>query len=161
VRPLTRRHSCSKGTSVNRFEVVLRDFYREHNRIYLRYAIINHSRHEYLPTRPAVWRLTGVRSPQSLIPFRERQIGERIVRSLKARSSTPMDVIDASTSSMVGTGSHGSGWLVVDGMNMPATTDVSLLRIEFAADIRGTVEAVLVLPAWTDKQEVANARIGQ
>ena len=128
--------------------------------IYLRYTIINHSPHDYLPTRPAVWRLTGVRSPQSLIPFRERQIGERIARSLKARSSTPLDVIEASESTLVGMGNHGSGWLVVDEPNAMAT-DVSLLRIEFAADVKGTVEAVLVLPARTDKQEVANARTGQ
>lgn len=143
-----------------RVEIALRDFYREHNRIYLRYAIINHSRHDYLPSRPAVWRLTGVRSPQSLIPFRERQIGERIVRSLKVRSSTPLDVIDASKSSMVGTGSHGTGWLVVDEPYTPAA-DLSLLRIEFAADVKGAVEAVIVLPARTEKQEAANARAGQ
>lgn len=143
-----------------RVEIALRDFYRERNRIYLRYTIFNRSPQDYLPTRPAVWRLTGVRSPQSLIPFRERQIGERIVRSLKVRSSTPLDVIDASKSSMVATGNHGSGWLVVDEADMP-TVDVSLLRIEFAADVKGTVEAVLVLPARTDKQEVANARTGQ
>lgn len=143
-----------------RVEIALRDLYRERNRIYLRYTILNHSPHDYLPTRPAAWRLTGVRSPQSLIPFRERQIGERIVRSLKARSSTPLDVIDASKFSMVGTGNHGSGWLVIDETNEPVA-DVSLLRIEFAADVKGTVEAVLVLPAQTDKQEVVNARTGQ
>lgn len=143
-----------------RVEIALRDFYRERNRIYLRYAIVNHSSHDYLPTRPAAWFLTGVRSPQSLIPFRERQIGERIVRSLKVRSSTPLDVIDASKSSMVGIGSHGSGWLVVDEPATPAT-DLSLLRIEFAADVKGAVEAVIVLPARTDKQEVVNARTGQ
>ena len=143
-----------------RVEIALRDFYREHNRIYLRYAVINHSQHDYLPTRPAAWFLTGVRSPQSLIPFRERQIGERIVRSLKVRSSTPLDVIDAGKSSMVGIGSHDSGWLVVDEPATPAT-DLSLLRIEFAADVKGAVEAVIVLPARTDKQEVVNARTGQ
>lgn len=152
---------AGKRDTQGRVEVALRDLYRERSRIYLRYTILNRSPYDYLPTRPAVWRLTGVRSPQSLIPFRERQIGERIVRSLKARSSTPMTVIDASNSSMVGTGSHSSGWLVVDGTDMPATTDVSLLRIEFAADVKGTVEAVLVLPARTDNQEVANARTGQ
>src|SRR5690606_32171741 len=66
-----------------RVEIALRDMYRQGSLVYLRYAVINHSSHEYLPARPAAWRLTGVRSAQSLIPLGNRQLDQKISGSLK------------------------------------------------------------------------------
>ncbi|MCZ2076604.1 MAG: TrbG/VirB9 family P-type conjugative transfer protein [Bryobacterales bacterium] len=143
-----------------RVEITLRDLYRKRNRVYLRYSIVNHSSRDYRPTHPAAWQLTGVRSPRSLISLREQQVGERIVRSLKARSSTPLNVIEAGAPELMRAGNRGFGWLVVDEFPS-AAADVSLIRIEFAADAKGTVEAVLVLPTQRAKQEVVDARAGQ
>lgn len=140
-----------------RVEIALRDLYREGNRLYLRYAVVNHSARDYRLTRPAVWRLAGVHSPQSLVPLSEHQIGDRLVRSLRADSSTRLDVLDANQIPQVPAGGQGLGWLVVE---EPGTSGVGVfvLRLEFAADAKGTVEAALVLRHGDGRQEVANAR---
>lgn len=135
-----------------RVEIALRDLYRERNRLYMRYAVINHSLQDYQPTRPAVWRLDGVRSPQSLIPLGEHQLGERLIRSLRTANSSRLEVIEASGAAPVGAGGHSLGWLVVEEPG-EAGSPVSLLRLEFAADTKGTVEAVLVLRTGKDHRE--------
>lgn len=140
-----------------RVEIALRELYRERSRLYVRYAVINHSLHDYRPTRPAAWRLAGVRSPQSLIPLGEHQLGERLIRSLKTGNSSRLEVVDASEVGPVGAGGHSLGWLVVEEPE-GVGGEVSVLRLEFAADIKGTVEAVLVLRTRGNHQEVANAR---
>jgi hypothetical protein len=140
-----------------RVEIALRDLYRERNQLYVRYAVINHSTQDYLPTRPAVWRLSQVRSPQSLVPFDGYQLGERFARSLKAADTSRLEVVKAGELSRVAAGSHALGWVAIIAPEGSAG-DHSALRLEFAADSKGTVEAVLVLPTNIDGQEVASAR---
>ncbi|MEZ5399199.1 MAG: TrbG/VirB9 family P-type conjugative transfer protein [Bryobacteraceae bacterium] len=143
--------------TTGRVEIALRDLYWERNRLYVRYAIINHSPQDYLPTRPAAWRLARVRSSQSLVPFDGFQLGDRIVRSLKAADTSRLDVADASEIAPVAAGGHALGWLAVSAPEASAN-DSSVLRLEFAADAKGTVEALMVLPTIPDRQEVASAR---
>jgi hypothetical protein len=40
----------------------LRDLYRKNHRLYLRYAVVNHSGAGYIPIRPVAWFLEGSRS---------------------------------------------------------------------------------------------------
>jgi hypothetical protein len=138
-------------------QVALRDLYRERDRLYLRYALINRSSQVYLPARPAAWRLSNIRSSQSLIPYIEHQLGERLARSLKAGDSLRSDVLEASEVAPIVAGGHSLGSLVV---NDPSGDDagISVLRLKFAADAKGTVEAMLVLRPNTSRQEVADAR---
>jgi len=143
--------------TAGRVEIALRELYRERDRLYVRYAVINHSPQDYLPTRPAAWRLAQVRSSQSLVPFDGFQLGDRIVRSLKAADTSRLDVVDASEIAPVAAGGHALGWLAVSAPEASAN-DNSVLRLEFAADAKGTVEALMVLPTITDRQEVASAR---
>lgn len=143
--------------TTGRVEIALRDLYRERNRLYVRYAVINHSGHEYLPTRPEAWRLARVRSSQSLVPFDGYQLGDRIVRSLKAADTSRLDVIETSEIAPVAAGGHALGWLAVSAPEASAD-DNSVIRLEFAADAKGTVKALMVLPTSTDRQEVASAR---
>ena len=140
-----------------RVEIALRDLYRERNRLYVRYAVINHSTQNYLPTRPAVWCLSQVRSSQSLVPFDGYQLGERLVRSLKAADTSRLEVAEAGEFAPIAAGSHALGWVAITAP-VGSAGDHSVLRLEFAADSKGTVEAVLVLPTNIDDQEVASAR---
>ena len=140
-----------------RVEIALRDLYRDQDRLYVRYVILNHSSRDYLPTRPAAWRLARVRSSQSLVPFDGNQLGDRIRRSLKAAATSRVDVVEASDVAPVAAGGHALGWLAVTTPEGSAK-DISVLRLEFAADAKGTVEAMLVLPTSTERQEVASAR---
>ena len=139
-----------------RVEIALRDMYRQGDLLYLRYAVINHSAHEYLPVRPAAWRLNGVRAARSLIPLGNRQLGERFGGSLKAASSTRLAVRDASAPVKVPAGGSGLGWVVLE--EAAPGTQHSVLRLDFAADSNGSVTAMLVLPGRKDRAEVADAR---
>lgn len=141
-----------------RVEIALRDLYREEDRLYVRYAVINHSGYEYLPTRPAAWHLGRVRSSQSLVPFDGYQLGDRIIRSLKAADTSRLEVVEASEIAPVATGGHALGWLAVSAPEAPADGSNSVLRLQFAADAEGIVEALMILPRTTDRQEVASAR---
>jgi hypothetical protein len=140
-----------------RVEIALRDLYRVRDRLYVRYAIVNHSSQNYLPTRPAAWRLSQVRSSQSLVPFDGYQLGERLVRSLKAADTSRLEVVEAGPLAPVAAGGHALGWLAVAAPEATAG-DHSVLRLEFAADSKGSVEAVLILPTNENHQEVASAR---
>jgi hypothetical protein len=140
-----------------RVEIALRELYRDGNRLCLRYAVINHSAHDYRTGRPAVWRLTGIRSAQSLVALGEHQLGERLIRSLKAKQSSRLEVLAADQIAQVAAGGQGLGWLVLEETGDPGD-EVSALRLEFAADAKGTVDAVLVLGPGNNRQEVANGR---
>ena len=142
-----------------RVEITLRDLYRDGGRLYVRYAVINHSTRDYQPTGPAVLRLMGVHSPQSLVPFSEHQLGERLARSVKADNLIGLNVLNGSQSAEVAAGGQGFGWLVVEEPR-PASDEVSVICLEFASDDRGPVDALLVLRSGSDRKEVANARAG-
>ena len=142
-----------------RVEIALRDMYRQDSFLYLRYAVINHSSHEYLPARPAAWRLSGVRSPQSLIPLGNHQLDEKTCGALKVAKSVRLAVREASALSRVPAGGSGLGWLVLE-ETMP-DDDLSVLRLDFAADSRGMVTAMLVLSGRSNRAEVADARTAE
>jgi hypothetical protein len=140
-----------------RVEVALRDLYRDGDRLYVRYAVLNHSAQEYQSARPSILRLIGVHSPQSLIPFADQQLGERLARSIKADAQTVLDVVDANQIAQIASGGQGFGWIAIDVAPDPL---ISVLRFEFASDERGLVDAVLVLQPENSRNEVANAGSG-
>jgi hypothetical protein len=146
-----------KRQTRGRVEIALRDLYQDGNRLYIRYAVINHSAHAYRTGRPAAWRLAGIRSSQSLIGLGGHQLGERLSRSLKAKNSSRLEVLAAGQIAQVAARGQGLGWLVVE-ETWDVSDEVSALRLQFAADAMGTVNAVLVLGPGDNRQEVANGR---
>jgi sulfur transfer complex TusBCD TusB component (DsrH family) len=140
-----------------RVEVTVRDLYRKNHRLYLRYAVVNHSGAGYLPIRPVAWFLEGIRAQQSLIPAGERQLGEKLARTVRADAATVVGVVDADQTAMVLAGGQGWGWLVLEETRPSSPDTVAVLRLQFAADSKGEVDALLVLqpPA---APEVARAR---
>ncbi len=141
----------------HRVEVTLRDLYRDGERIYLRYALINNGDISYQPAEPVVWQLSGVRSPTSLVGAGNRQLGERLVRRLKWDTSTQIEVVNAGQSGHVDPRGQGLGWLILDEGQMP-TIEAPILRLRFAADHCGAVEAVLVLEETGERREVADVQ---
>ena len=140
-----------------RVVVTLRDLYRKNHRLYLRYAVVNHSGAGYLPIRPVAWFLEGIRAQQSLIPAGERQLGEKLARSVRADAATVVGVVDADQTAMVLAGGQGWGWLVLEETRPSSPDTVAVLRLQFAADSKGEVDALLVLRP-TAAPEVARAR---
>lgn len=140
-----------------RVEVTIRDLYRKNHRIYLRYAVANHTGASYLSSRPAAWILEGARAQQSLISVGEHQLGERLARTIKSNAETTIEVVDADQTALVTAGNHGWGWLALEESRIASLDNVTVLRLQFAADAKGTVDAVLVLqPARA--REVNHAR---
>jgi sulfur transfer complex TusBCD TusB component (DsrH family) len=117
-----------------RVEVTVRDLYRKNHRLYLRYAVVNHSGAGYLPIRPVAWFLEGIRAQQSLIPAGERQLGEKLARSVRADAATVVGVVDADQTAMVLAGGQGWGWLVLEETRPSSPDTVAVLRLQFAAD---------------------------
>lgn len=143
--------------TAGRVEVAIRDLYRRDHRLYLRYAFINRTGTTYQPVRPAGSILEGAKAQQSLISPTEHQLGERIARTIKSDGETAIEILDADQAQLISPGGQGWGWLVVNDISSPAPDTVSVLKMQFAADSKGTVDAFLVLsPA--PASEVARAR---
>jgi sulfur transfer complex TusBCD TusB component (DsrH family) len=143
--------------TAGRVEVAIRDLYRRDHRLYLRYAFINRTSTAYQPVRPAGSILEGAKAQQSLISPTEHQLGERIARTIKSDGEAAIEILDADQAPLISPGGQGWGWLVVNDISSPAPDTVSVLKMQFAADSRGAVDAFLVLsPA--PASEVARAR---
>lgn len=140
-----------------RVEVKLRDLYRQDDKLYVRYAVHNQSAAGYQFARPSAWLLSGVRAQTSLVPLTNQQLDERTLRTVRAESSTELAVVDAGHPMFISPGGKSFGWLAVE----PPEADSGVgqaLRLEFAADAKGPVIAVLVLSP-SAAAEVANAGI--
>ena len=147
--------SGDRDTS-GRVEVTIRDIYRTDHRLYVRYAFLNRTSAAYQPVRPAGWLLEGIRAQQSLIPTGEHQLGEKLARTVKSDSETPIEILDSDQASSILPGGQGWGWLVLN--DVPASPDtLSVVKMQFAADAKGTVDALLVLKP-SAAPEVASAR---
>ena len=142
--------------TAGRVEATIRDLYRKDHRLYVRYVFFNRTSAAYQPVRPATLFLDGAKAQQSLIPASGNQLGERIARSITADSETSIDVLDADQVPLIAPGGQGWGWLVLNEPASPADT-VCVLKVQFAADAKGIVDALLVLPP-ASAFEVARAR---
>lgn len=138
-----------------RVEITLRDSFEKGGRLYLRYAVQNRTGRPYLLSVPVVTQLSGIRARQSLVPLRDRQLGERFSRSLKVKTSNPVTVVAGDELVELSQGANALGWLVVE---RPKSDDeTAVLRFEFRADERGPVEALLVLARTDNPEKVAHA----
>jgi hypothetical protein len=139
----------------SRVEISMRELYEKGDRLYIRYAFVNQSTKPYRPALPKVSQLTGMQSPQSLIALGDRQLGERLARSLKVRQSTPLSVIDGSEIAPVPPGGNGLGWVALE---QPIVRgEAQALRFQFPADVRGPVDTVVVLHPPGNREKVAHA----
>jgi hypothetical protein len=100
--------------------------------------------------RPPKWMLESAGSTRS----RKSRTKRVLSPEARARIAAGQRKHEAA---LVSAGGHSLGWLIVEEPD-ETTGDISLLRLEFAADAKGTVEAVLVLGKGNDRREVANAR---
>lgn len=139
-----------------RVEVAIRDLYRRDHRLYLRYAFINRTI-AFSPCGPRVryWKARRLSSRSSRPPSIswESENGA----DYQVDGETAIEILDADQVPLISPGGQGWGWLVVNDISSPAPDTVSVLKMQFAADSKGTVDAFLVLsPA--PASEVARAR---
>ncbi len=143
--------------TAGRVEVTIRDLYRKDHRLYMRYAFLNRTPAAYLPVRPASWLLEGAKANQSLITAAEHQLGERLARTIKSDTETVVEIVDSDQVAAIAPGGQGWGWLVVNDLPPTSPDALSVLKLQFAADAKGTVDVLLVLKSVA-APEVASAR---
>ncbi len=123
--------------------ILLKDLYRTGGKVYVRYAVVNDSRQEYLTGLPEVVELSAARSPVSLVPLAHTQIADD--SRLTYRSEVPLEVVHAEAVATVhgGTTAHG-----VVAFELPAAAfrgERLVVRLDFPRAGNFPVSALLVL----------------
>jgi hypothetical protein len=136
------RNAAARGTG--RVQILLQDIYENEGRVFLRYAIVNGSRTDYVPTVPDVFTLKSARSPQSLIPLANTQLPSDHPLRWKSQASVPVQHAEVQSPTVPpGQAAHG-----VVAFERPAPTspgERTVVRLAFPADAIGVVSALLVL----------------
>ena len=127
----------------DRVEVILKDIYRENNRVYVRYAIQNRGRAAYSPGTPGVFTLRSPRSSSSLYALSQSQLVGDGIR-ITSQGQAPVKVLNAEVrGNSVAPG--GTAWGLVE-FELPSRTDgPAVVRFAFPSDGAGEVSAMLVL----------------
>jgi zona occludens toxin (predicted ATPase) len=126
-----------------RVEVILKDIYRQDDRIYVRYAIQNNGRSAYVPGTPGVFTLRSPRSSCSLYTLSQSQlIGDGI--RITSKGQAPVKVLNAEVhANAVAPG--GTTWGLVAFEWPPQRNGPAVVRFAFPPDGAGEVTATLVL----------------
>jgi hypothetical protein len=136
-------HFAGRPDGKPRVAVEVRDFYEKDEKMYLRYAIRNHSQSAYRPGKPVVYSLDAARAPVSLISLRRTQLGESFARNVAAKSKEELIVVHSEIEAkVVEPGGETIGLLAFE---RPQSVGVRVLRLLFAADRNQEVTAMLVL----------------
>ena len=123
-------------------EVVIRDLYEHDGRVLVRYAVRNRGSHDYDVSTPQVYALTGARYPQSLYGLVDSQLGDHEAARLTIKQQTPVPVLEGHVqSSHLAPGQESLGVVAV---RLPASTEPTVLRFQFADDDRERIAAFLV-----------------
>jgi hypothetical protein len=123
-------------------EVVIRDLYEHDGRVLVRYAVRNRGSHDYDVSTPQVYALTGARYPQSLYGLVDSQLGDQEAARLTIKQQTPVPVLEGHVqSSHLAPGQESLGVVAV---RLPASTEPTVLRFQFADDDRERIAALLV-----------------
>jgi len=134
---------AGQAKSRGRVEVVLKDIYRENNRVYVRYAIQNRGRAIYSAGTPGVFTLRSPRSSSSLYALSQSQLVGDGIR-ITSQGQAPVKILNAEVrGNAVAPG--GTAWGLVE-FELPSRTDgPSVLKFAFPSDGAGEVTAMLVL----------------
>ena len=127
----------------HRISVQVRDLYEKDGKVYLRYTIRNDTGSAYEPGDPVVYGLQEAHTSVSLVTMRGTQLGEALASRMAAKSKQELAVVHAEREvEVVGAGSQTVGFLAFE---RPQSTDVAVVRLNFAADGDQQVTATLVL----------------
>lgn len=118
-----------KQHSSNPVAVSICDLYEKDGHLLIRYAVSNYGTEPYTIHTPEVYRLDGVRSPQSLYGLVNSQLAEGQVAKLKIKQQTPVTVLDGQVQSQqVVPGEQVVG---IVSLRMPPDAQPTILRLQF------------------------------
>jgi hypothetical protein len=129
--------------SHDRVQILLKDIYREENRVYVRYAIQNNGRAPYVSATPDVFTLRSPRSSNSLYSLSKSQVvGDAI--HITSQGHSPIRVLSAET--LVKAIPPGESTWGLVAFELPSRTNVpAVLKFTFPSDSAGEISAILVL----------------
>lgn len=123
-------------------EVVIHDLYEQDGRVLVRYAVRNRGTRAYDFATPQVYALTGARYPQSLYGLVDSQLGDQEAARLTIKQQTPVPVLEGHVQSAhLAPGQESLGVVAV---RLPASTEPTVLRLQFADDDQERIAAFLV-----------------
>ena len=127
----------------DRVEVVLKDIYRENNRVYVRYAIQNRGRATYSPGTPGVFTLRSPHCSSSLYALSQSQLVGDGIR-ITSQGQAPVKVLNVEVrGNAVAPG--GTGWGLVE-FELPSRAEgPAVVKFAFPSDGASEVSAMLVL----------------
>jgi len=119
----------SKKNQSRPVDVWISDFFENDGRLLIRYAVSNHGSQAFLIETPQVYQLDGVRSPQSLYPFVNSQLGDKQISKLKVTQETSLKVLDGHLQS--GQIAPGEEVVGVIALQMEPSRNPTILRLDF------------------------------
>jgi hypothetical protein len=127
----------------DRVQILLKDIYRDKDRVYVRYAIQNNGRSAYIPATPGVFSLSSPRASSSLYSLSTAQLVGDAIR-VTSRGQSPIKVVSAETrETAVAPGT--TAWGLVAFELPPRTDGPAVVKFAFPSDGAGEVSALLVL----------------
>ena len=135
------------GSSKNheRVKIIVQDVYRKDGRVYVRYAIVNGGRTNYLPAVPDVFALRSPRASQSLVTLANSQLAGDVQLRWKGLAYLPIVHAELQTP-VVKPGQTTHGLVAVD---LPSQNSEGeerpVLKLAFPTDGTAAVSAFLVL----------------
>ena len=119
----------SKRNQSKPVEVWISDLFEKDGHLLIRYAVSNHGSQSFFIDTPQVYRLEGVRLPQSLYAYVNSQLGDEQITKLKAKQETPVKVLDGHLQS--GQIPPGEEVVGVLALQMEARPSPTVLRLDF------------------------------
>lgn len=123
-------------------EVTICDLYERDGRLLVRYAVRNRGSHVYEMSGLQVYKLTGVRYPQSLYPLLDSQLGDQESSRVTAKQQIPVPVLENHfQTEHLAPGEESVG---VVALRVPSSTEPTILRFQFPDDDKQQIAALLV-----------------
>jgi hypothetical protein len=119
----------SKKNQSRPVDVWISNLFEKDGRLLIRYAVSNHGSQVFLIDTPQVYQLDGVRSPQSLYPFVNSQLGDEQISKLKVTQETSLKVLDGHLQS--GQIAPGEEVVGVIALQMEPSPNPTILRLDF------------------------------
>ena len=119
----------SKKNQSRPVDVWISDLFEKDGRLLIRYAVSNHGSQAFLIDTPQVYQLDGVRSPQSLYPFVNSQLGDEQISKLKVTQETSLKVLDGHLQS--GQIAPGEEVVGVIALQIEPSPNPTILRLDF------------------------------
>ncbi|HUY13198.1 MAG TPA: hypothetical protein VMX16_06130 [Terriglobia bacterium] len=131
-------------TEKNRVQLLIKDLFQYHDRLYIRYVIVNSTKRVYETGKPEVFCLTAPRGPMQILDRRGSQLTRGEAKQIASTGQTPVEVMDQDMRARkVGPDQQAVG---VVGLKMPHASDTPrVFRIVLPANGHEQVETLLVL----------------